>query len=88
MLFVTLAKFRKKPSKEMIAQLDKLRAEDEGHGFKFISIYWTLGKYDVVAVIEAPDEKSLTKSLLRRQDLLATQTMVALRREDAIKLVD
>ncbi|SIT38654.1 GYD family protein [Paraburkholderia ribeironis] len=29
-------------------------------GCEMKQVYWTLGQYDIVAVIEAPDEKSLT----------------------------
>jgi uncharacterized protein with GYD domain len=29
------------------------------------SIYWTLGPYDLVGVIEAPDDESLTAALLQ-----------------------
>lgn len=34
------------------------------HGATFKDMYWTLGAYDVVAVIEAPDDESATAALL------------------------
>lgn len=88
MIVVILGKFRKKPTKEMMAEADKLIAEDTKEGVKFLGLYWTLGRYDIVAIAEAPDEKSLMKRLLRKQDFLATETLVALKREDAVKLVE
>jgi uncharacterized protein with GYD domain len=30
------------------------------HGARFLEHYWTVGPYDVVAVVEAPDEESVT----------------------------
>jgi uncharacterized protein with GYD domain len=29
------------------------------------SIYWTIGPYDIVAIIEAPDDESITAALLQ-----------------------
>lgn len=34
------------------------------HGGKIKDMYWTIGPYDVVAVIEAPDDESATAALL------------------------
>ena len=30
------------------------------HGARFLEHYWTVGPYDVVAIVEAPDEESAT----------------------------
>jgi uncharacterized protein with GYD domain len=57
-------------------------------GVKFIANYWTLGKYDTVAIVEAKDEKTVMKSLIRFGDVQSTETLVAVSREDAIKLVE
>lgn len=32
----------------------------EKHGARFLEHYWTSGPYDVVAIVEAPDDKSVT----------------------------
>ena len=34
------------------------------YGARFKDMYWTIGQYDVVAVIEAPDDESATAALL------------------------
>ena len=52
-----------------------------------MSIYWTLGRYDAVTIIEAPTEKDAMKTLLLWQDMVDTETMVAIPREEAIKLL-
>ena len=31
----------------------------KGFGCEMTNVYWTLGQYDVVSIIEAPDEQSL-----------------------------
>ncbi|MCX4786436.1 MULTISPECIES: GYD domain-containing protein [unclassified Streptomyces] len=46
------------------------RAEDFGAavqklGAKLLSIYWTVGPYDLVAIVEAPDDETATAALLQ-----------------------
>ena len=60
--------------------------ELEKQGIK-MNVYWTLGRYDAVTIIEAPTEKDAMKTLLLWQDEVATETMVAVPREEAIKLL-
>jgi len=67
-------------------QATKRQEELEKQGIK-IRAYWTLGRYDSVAIIEAPTEKDAMKILLGWQDVVDTETMVAVPREEAIKLV-
>ena len=57
--------------------------------FKGVKIraYWTLGRYDAVSIMEAPSEKDVMKILLPWQDIVATETMVAVPRNEAIKLL-
>ena len=50
-------------------------------------MYWTLGRYDAVVVLEAPTEKDAMKVFLPWQDIISTETMVAVPREEAIKLL-
>jgi uncharacterized protein with GYD domain len=87
MIFITLWKFRQKATKEMLAESVKLAEQLPKEGISIIGNYWTLGKCDLVTVAEAKDEKALMKALLRYGDIFSTETLVALSREDAIKLV-
>ena len=50
-------------------------------------VYLTLGRYDAVFIIEAPTEKDAMKMLLECQLMFDTETMVAVPREEAIKLL-
>jgi uncharacterized protein with GYD domain len=88
MIFICLAKWRKKPTKEMIAQASKLYDQMVKEGSKIVGRYWTLGRYDAVTIIEGKDEKTAMKALLRWGDMLSTETLVAMPREEAIKLVE
>ena len=84
--FISLVKWKQTPKKEPIEQATKRIEELEKQGIK-MSIYWTLGRYDAVTIIEAPTEKDAMKTLLLWQDMVDTETMVAVPREEAIKLL-
>ena len=91
MIFITLGKFRKKPTKEGIAATDKLFSQLQKQGVKVLGFYWTLGRYDAVLITEGPDSGAIErvmKSAISLSDVVAEETLVALKREDAIKLLD
>ena len=88
MIFISLSRFRRKPTKDTIAQTMKLHEQMTKEGAKILGIYWTLGRYDTVAIIEGPDEKTAMRSLLRYSDILSTETLVAVPAEEARKLIE
>ncbi len=88
MIFITLARFKAKPTKESMAQMAKLSEQMQKEGWKSLGSYWTLGRYDSVTITEAKDEKAVMKALLPLGDIFSTETLVALPREEAIKLVE
>ena len=88
MIFITLGKYKMKPTKESNAMAMKGFEQMANEGVKFITQYWTLGKYDFVAVAEAKDEKTMMKAVLRWGDMISTQTLVAVPTEEAMKLVE
>jgi len=85
---VVLIKFRKKPTKEVIAQNVKWLETGEKEGVKNLSLYWTLGRYDAVAIVEAPNEKAVMKQLMRMSENISTETLVAIPAEEARKLAE
>ena len=87
MIFISLVKFRQKPTKEIIAESLKLMEEQKKEGVKYLGMYWTLGRYDAVAIMEAPNEKAAMKSSIRRW-WAAAETLVAIPAEEARKLVE
>lgn len=79
-------KWKQTPKKEMLDQSTKKLEELANQGIK-MNVYWTLGRYDGVTIIEAPSEKDAMRTLLIFQDIVETETMVAVSREEAIKLL-
>jgi uncharacterized protein with GYD domain len=88
LLFIVVGKYRKKPTKEMLGQMSKIFEQMGKEGTKFMSQYWTLGRYDFVSIVEGKDEKTVMKSILRTGDIVSTESLVAVPREEAIKLVE
>lgn len=46
--------------KETTKRAESFRAAAEKLGAKVKEVYWTLGEYDVAAIVDAPDEASMT----------------------------
>ena len=88
LLFITLGRFRKKPTKEMLAESRRLFEQVAKQGGKVLGFYWTLGRYDTVTIVEGTDEKTAMKSLLTFADLVSTETLVAITAEEASKLIE
>ena len=88
MIFISLGRFKCRPTKDVTAKVDKLMEKMSKEGIKFIGGYWTLGRYDSVVIFEAPDEKTAMKVGLYVADIVAMQTLVAVPRKEAIKLVE
>ena len=86
MIFITLFNLKESPKKEQVNQATKGLENLETQGIK-MRVYWTLGRYDGVAIIEAPTEKDAMKATLSFQNLINTETMVAVPRNEAIKLL-
>ena len=53
-------------------------------GVKLKDIYWTVGHYDVVAIIEGPDDETITSVLLSlgAQGNVRTETLRAFSKEE------
>ena len=86
LIFITLIKWRQPPKSYPMEQATKKLEELKKRG-TIIRTYWTMGRYDAVAIIEAPTEKDAMKALLGFQDIIITETMLAVPREEAIKLL-
>lgn len=86
MIFISLIKFKSKPDKKLVEKAGKL-IKNPPKGVKVLSTYWTLGRYDAVWIIQAPSEKEAMRISLEFSDAASSETMVAVRREDAVKLL-
>jgi uncharacterized protein with GYD domain len=85
MIFIALIKFRKKAKD--VAEFGKKLMQNLPEGVKILGSYWTLGRYDAVWVYEAPNEKVAIQLGIEAGDLMQTQTLVAISREEALKLL-
>jgi uncharacterized protein with GYD domain len=82
-----LVKDKKTPTKELTARGTKMLAELKKKGIKILGFYWTLGRYDDVVVFEAPTEKDAMKLAFDVREDVTTETMVAIPREEGLKLL-
>jgi uncharacterized protein with GYD domain len=87
LIFVSLAKFRKTPDKKEIGDTAKMIADWKNKGIKILNWYWTLGRYDAVVVFEAESEKEAMKMSIEISEWVASETLVAIPREEAVKLL-
>ena len=88
MIFISLGKFRRKPTKEMTAEASRVMDQMAKEGVKILGFYWTLGRYDTVVIMEAKDEKTAMKTGIKISDIVSTETLVAVTREEAHKLLE
>ena len=70
--------------KDSLDRYEAARSQLEGMGVRFRDIYWTLGRHDIVSVVEAPDDETLAAALLRlaSQGSVRTTTLRAFSAED------
>ena len=60
------------------------------HGARLERVYWTVGPYDLLAIIEAPDEESAAISLLEMGSWgnVRTTTLRAFEREAMSRIIE
>ncbi|MGH3118485.1 MAG: GYD domain-containing protein [Gaiellales bacterium] len=52
-----------KTIKDTVKRAQEVRKANEARGFKVIGTYWTQGQYDIVSIIESPNEESMNAGL-------------------------
>jgi uncharacterized protein with GYD domain len=70
--------------KDTIKRGDAAMAEAEKMGMKIREEFWTMGAYDVVIVVDAPDAETMSAFVLKIGSLgnVKSHTMRAFRREE------
>ena len=61
--YIALANFTDqgaRDAKNTTKRADAVQAAAKKFGAKMTQLYWTLGQYDLVAIIDAPDDESAT----------------------------
>ena len=69
---------------DSVDRYDAAVGQFETLGVRFVDAYWTLGEYDLVVVLEAADDESVTAALLQlgAAGNLRTKTMRAFSRDE------
>ncbi len=92
-IYVSLVKFTREGIMTMkdqgIARSDKVKQNIEELGGKLIAAYYCLGEYDVVAVLQFPDNKTAMKAAVKNASIghIAITTMPAVTRDEWAKLL-
>jgi|SRR3970282_1252521 uncharacterized protein with GYD domain len=70
--------------KDTTKRADAVKDAAKKYGANMTQIYWTLGHYDLVAIIEAPDDKSATAFTLAigAAGNIRTETLRAFTKEE------
>jgi len=87
MMFISLVKFRKKA--EAVVEFGNQLLKNLPPNVKVREIFWTLGEYDSIWIVDAPSEKEIFQMFLHGGGLeyISTQTLVAMKREEALRLL-
>jgi uncharacterized protein with GYD domain len=51
-------------AKDTVRRYEQVRDDMRQMGVGFDSVYWTMGRHDIVAVLDAPDDATVTTALL------------------------
>jgi uncharacterized protein with GYD domain len=75
--------------KDTTKRAEKFKDMAKQHGAKVKDLYWTLGQYDVVAIVDAPDVTSITALglSLGMAGNVRTQTLPAFSADDMAKVL-
>lgn len=65
--------------KDTIQRAQNFRTLCEQRGVKVLSLHWTQGRYDNIAIVEAPDEQAMMASLFAscQRGYIRTETLRA-----------
>jgi uncharacterized protein with GYD domain len=75
--------------KDTTKRADAVRAMGKKAGVKVTELFWTLGQYDVAAILDAPDEASATSLALNigSQGNVRTQLMRAFNEDEVASIL-
>jgi len=65
--YVVLYRFTdqgRKNIKDTVKRAAEVRRRNEERGFKVLGHYWTTGRYDLVAVVDAPSDEAMMAGML------------------------
>jgi uncharacterized protein with GYD domain len=76
--------------KETVKRAQSFKAAVEQAGGKFINEYYTFGKYDIVTIVEAPNDEAITSVLLSTGSLgnVQSETLKAFSMSEADNIIE
>ena len=91
-IFVILAKFTSEGVKGIKKAPERLKSAQEiakSVGMEIKGIYYTMGRYDFVAIVEGPSVEAAMKGLfmLGSEGAAKTETLVGLSMEESLKVI-
>ena len=77
-------------ARDTVQRREQADALAEKHGARIAQVYWTVGPYDLVSILEAPDDESATAMLLELGSAgnLRTTTLRAYDREEMSRIIE
>ena len=87
MIAIVLVKFKK--SAKEVAEYGSRVLKNVPKHIRIKETYWTMGRYDAVWIVDAPNEEKLFEWFLKvgRIDIARTETMMAITRDKAMKIL-
>jgi uncharacterized protein with GYD domain len=90
--YVVLYKFTdngRKNIKESVLRAQEVRQQNEDRGFKILGHFWTQGRYDLIAIVEAPNEEAMMTGLfsIAGAGNVASETLRAFTDEEMLRLL-
>jgi uncharacterized protein with GYD domain len=90
--YVVLYRFTaqgRKSVKETVKRAAEVRKQNEARGFKVLGHYWTQGRYDLVAVVDAPNDEAMVAGLFAIAEAgnVVSETMRAYTAEEMQRLL-
>jgi uncharacterized protein with GYD domain len=76
--------------KKMPEGLEGAKKVFKSHGVKMRELIFTMGRYDLVGICEAPDSEAISKALLSwgSQGLLRTETLTGFSPEKMVEMIN
>ena len=86
---ITFTQKRMENIKDLPKGLAKARELAKEYGIEFKSVLYTMGQYDAVVAVEAPNDEAVAKHLLAFSSLglIRTQTLKAFTPEEYVKII-
>jgi uncharacterized protein with GYD domain len=76
--------------KDTIKRAEAFKSAIEKAGGKFVSEHYTLGKYDIVTIVEAPNDETMMSVILATGSLgnVRSETLKAFPMDEAAKIIE